>query len=88
MGAEQVYPEHKPKVLERTVYMGISARLHVVEMDEEEARERYPSRYRARAVDFPDVEGFGITQEGALYECERALKALVEKQAMEGDGSD
>lgn len=88
MGAEQVYPEQKPKTLERTVYMRISARLHVVEMGEEEAGERYPSKYRARAVDYPGVEGFGITQEGALYECERALKALVEKQDMEGGGDD
>lgn len=81
--AEQVYPEKKPKVMERTVYMGISARLHVTELAEAEAEERRPLKYRAVAVDFPDVEGLGITQEGALIECERALKALVERRASE-----
>ena len=73
MGAQQIHPNHKPKVQKRTVYFREST---VVEVRERPGNppER---RFEAVPVDFPGCSGFGFTQEGATLEAERKIREFM-----------
>lgn len=64
----------------RTVYLRFNFNLNVEDLGEQNGRDH---RYRAVAADYPEVEAFGFTPEGALVACETRLNNWIREKLKE-----
>ena len=67
----------------RTIYVRHSTEIEC--WSEEDPGRVGRTVYKARSVDFPDVEAESVTPEGAMVGCERALAGRVSELARKGD---
>ena len=86
VGGGPVRAAREKKRQRRTIYVRHSTEIET--WAEEDPGRAGRTVYKARSVDFPDVEAEGATPEGAMVGCERALAGRVSELARKGDQGD